>query len=757
MLPRIFIVVAAVFLAAIATKALLTVTGDRRGSAAERGDSNMSALSETGKDIGQRGSEELSGKHHNRLINESSPYLLQHANNPVDWYPWGDEAFAKAKREDKPIYLSIGYSTCHWCHVMEHETFEDEEAAALMNETFVSIKVDREERPDIDHIYMSVSQMMTGGGGWPLNIIMTSDKKPFFAGTYIPRESRFGRIGMIDLSRRIKELWTTRREDVLSSASKIFTALNQVPDDSPGEVHGQALLDQAYEDLLKRFDEQHGGFSQAPKFPTPHNLFFLMRYWKRTNRRKALAMVEQTLQNMRLGGVYDQVGFGFHRYSTDAEWLVPHFEKMLYDQAMLAIAYTEAYQATGKPEYAHTAREVFSYVLRDMTAPEGGFYSAEDADSEGEEGKFYVWTLQDVRDLLGSEDADFATGVFNLKPDGNFREEATGEMTGTNIFHLRKPLPEIASESGTTEDALRSRMESVRQKLFTRRETRVHPHKDDKVLTDWNGLMIAAFAIGGRTLDRPEYGAAASKAADFVLEKLRTKAGRLLHRYRRGRAGIAASVDDYAYFIWGLLELYETTFEVRYLRSALDLNGDLVKYFWDDENGGFYFTASDSEKLLVRSKEIYDGATPSGNSVAMLNLLRLARITAQPELEQRADSILRAFAGNVKRFPSAYTQLLTALEFEVGPSYEVVVAADPDSEDAGRMIRTLRRPFVPGKVVLLRPPGNAADSITSIAPYTKNQKRIEDKATAYVCLNFSCELPTADPDNMLILLGVKNP
>jgi uncharacterized protein YyaL (SSP411 family) len=757
MLPRIFVVVAGVFWAAIATTALLTVTGDRRGSATERGDSNMSALSETGKDIGDRGTDELTGKHQNRLANESSPYLLQHANNPVDWYPWGDEAFEKATRQDKPIFLSIGYSTCHWCHVMAHETFENEEAAALMNDTFVSIKVDREERPDIDHIYMTVSQMMTGGGGWPLNIIMTPDKKPFFAGTYIPRESRFGRIGMMDLSRRIKELWTTQREDVLSSASKIFTALNQVPDDSPGEVHGQALLDQAYEDLLKRFDEQHGGFSQAPKFPTPHNLFFLMRYWKRTNRRKALAMVEQTLQNMRLGGVYDHVGLGFHRYSTDAEWLVPHFEKMLYDQAMLAIAYTEAYQATGKPEYADTAREVFTYVLRDMTAPEGGFYSAEDADSEGEEGKFYVWTLQEVRDLLGTEDADFAARVFNLKPDGNFREEATGQMTGTNIFHLRKPLSEIASDLGTTEDALRSRMESVRQELFTKRETRVHPHKDDKILSDWNGLMIAALAVGARTLDRPEYGAAAIKAADFVLEKLRTKAGRLLHRYRQVRAGIAASVDDYVYLIWGLLELYETTFEVRYLKSALDLNGDLVKYFWDDENGGFYFTASDSERLLVRSKEIYDGATPSGNSVAMLNLLRLSRITAQPELEQRADWILRAFAGNVKRFPSAYTQLLTALEFEVGPSYEVVVAADPDSEDAGRMIRKLRRPFVPGKVVLLRPPGEAADSITSIAPYTKNQKRIQEKATAYVCLNFSCELPTTDPDKMLILLGVKNP
>jgi uncharacterized protein YyaL (SSP411 family) len=749
---RIFVIAAVLSLVVIAAAALVKVVNEQGRGAAERGDSGMSADSERSKVVGLSGTDRQTGEHRNRLINESSPYLLQHANNPVDWRPWGEEAFEEARRKDKPIFLSIGYSTCHWCHVMERETFENEEAAALMNKTFVSIKVDREERPDIDQIYMTVCQMMTGGGGWPLSIIMTPDKKPFFAGTYIPRESGFGRIGMLDLSRRIEELWTTRREEVLGSADKILTALKGMPEDSSGEVDSAILADRAYEEFLARFDEEHGGFSGAPKFPTPHNLLFLMRYWKRTKRGKAFAMVEKTLQEMRAGGVYDHVGFGFHRYSTDAEWLVPHFEKMLYDQALLATAYLEAYQAVGKPEYAETAREIFTYVLRDMTAPEGGFYSAEDADSEGEEGKFQVWSMREVGDVLGSEEADFAARVFNLKPEGNYRDEASGRATGKNILHFAKPLPEIAADLGATEEALRERMERVRKKLFEAREKRVHPHKDDKILTDWNGLMIAALATGSRVLDRPEYGEAAGRAADFILEKLRTKTGRLLHRYRQGNAGIAGSVDDYAFFIRGLLELYETTFRVRYLKSAIELNEDLMKHFTDAERGGFHFTADDSEQLLLRSKEIYDGATPSGNSVAMLNLLKLARITARPELERRAESILGAFAGSVQRIPSAHSRLLCAVEFKLGPSYEVVIAADPDSEDGKRMLRTLRRLFVPAKVVLLRPPGDASESITNIAPYTKNQKEVRGEATAYVCRNFSCELPVTDPDKMAALL-----
>jgi len=689
----------------------------------------------------------------NRLISEKSPYLLQHAYNPVEWFPWGEEAFTKARQEDKPIFLSIGYSTCHWCHVMEKESFEDEETARLINDTFVSIKVDREERPDIDHIYMVVCQMMTGGGGWPLNVIMTADRKPFFAGTYFPKETRPGRIGMIDLSHRIKELWTNKREDVLQSAGKVMAALRQVPDESPGEVLGTDVLDAAYRQLAQRFDVRHGGFSQAPKFPTPHNMLFLLRYWKRTGDRRALEMVEQTLDSMRLGGIYDQVGFGFHRYSTDDRWLVPHFEKMLYDQAMLAMTYTEAYQATGKPSYAKTAQEIFTYVLRDMTSEQGGFFSAEDADSEGEEGKFYVWKLEEIQRALDDRQRDLAIAAFGLQQAGNFKEEATGRLTGNNILYLRRPAEKLAADFNLSDAGLESLLEQTRQELFESREKRIHPHKDDKILTDWNGLMIAALSQGYQVFHKPEYLDAAKRAADFILGTLRTSDGLTLHRYRDGEAGMPAHVDDYAFLVWGLLDLYEAGFEVRYLKSAQNLTQELLDRFWDASAGGFFFTADDGEQLILRKKEIYDGATPSGNSVAMLNLLRLARITGDPELEHRAHLIGRTFSGNVRQFPSGYTQLLAALEFAQGPSHEVVIVGQSAGADTERMLRQLNRPFLPNKVVLLRPADEASPEIADIAKYTKDQHSIDGQATAYVCVNYSCELPTTDTRRMLQLLG----
>ncbi|MFH1125034.1 MAG: thioredoxin domain-containing protein, partial [Pseudomonadota bacterium] len=432
----------------------------------------------------------------NRLIHEKSPYLLQHAHNPVNWLPWGHEAFEKAHRENKPIFLSIGYSTCHWCHVMEKESFEDPEVAGLLNETFVSIKVDREERPDLDHVYMTACQMLTGSGGWPLTIVMTPDKRPFFAATYIPKGSRFGRTGMMELIPRLRDTWRTRRDEVLASAESITQSLQGLEKESQGGDLDRSVLDRAYEELSKRFDKTYGGFSNAPKFPTPHNFFFMLRFWKRTGNSEALKMVEKTLQKIRWGGIYDQVGFGFHRYSTDREWLVPHFEKMLYDQAMLALAYLETYQAAGEGVYGDTAREIFEYVLRDMTSPEGAFYSAEDADSEGEEGKFYVWTREELRQILGEEEADLIAKVFHVEKSGNFREEATGENTGANILYLGRPISEIAADLGMPRPDLEKAMESARKKLFEARKKRVHPHKDDKVLTDWNGLMIAAFARG---------------------------------------------------------------------------------------------------------------------------------------------------------------------------------------------------------------------------------------------------------------------
>lgn len=689
----------------------------------------------------------------NRLINEKSPYLLQHAYNPVDWYSWGDEAFEAATRLDKPVFLSIGYSTCHWCHVMERESFEDEQVAALMNETFVSVKVDREERPDLDHIYMTVCQLMTGSGGWPLNVILTPQKEPFFAGTYFPKESGFGRIGMMDLTARVGDLWTNSREQVLISAKQLLGAVKQIPQDFPGKIPGTRTLEQAFLQLQERYDGALGGFGPAPKFPTPHNFYFLLRYWKRTGDDKALAMVVETLKAIRNGGIYDHIGFGFHRYSTDNEWLLPHFEKMLYDQALLSMAYIEAFQATGLPEFAQTGSETIDYVLRDMTSNEGGFFSAEDADSEGIEGKFYVWTLEEIEEVLGSEDALLFARVFNLERAGNFHDEATGKLTGSNILHMNKPLGETARDFGLSEQEVKTRIAGSRIKLFEVREKRIHPHKDDKILTDWNGLMIAALAKAAQVLDREDYAKAAEKAADFILDSMHSEDGRLLHRYRAGESALSATIDDYAFFIWGLIELYEATFKVKYLLHALDLNAQLQDLFWDAGVGGFFYSPIDAADLLMRKKDVYDGATPSGNSVAVLNLLRLSGMTGRTDLGQRAQAVAGAFSGNVKQFPSGYTQMLSALEFLTGTSQEVVVSGRPGAEDTDLMLKTLRREFLPNKVVLFRPSADHESEITALAPFTKDQISIDGKATAYVCRNQSCELPTSDCDRMMELVS----
>jgi uncharacterized protein len=689
----------------------------------------------------------------NHLRNETSPYLRQHADNPVDWYPWGLEAFEKAQQEDKPIFLSIGYSTCHWCHVMAHESFEHPEVAKLMNQAFVSIKVDREERPDIDGVYMRACQVMTGTGGWPLTVILTPDKKPFFAGTYVPRESRFGLEGLTELIPRIRDVWATRRAEALSLSDRITGLLRQTPTDTLGENLGEATLKLAYEQLAGAFDEQHGGFSRAPKFPTPTNLLFLLRYWKRSGDATALDMVEKTLQAMWRGGIYDHVGFGFHRYSTDSEWLLPHFEKMLYDQAMVAMAYIEAYQATRKEDYRKTAREIFTYVLRDMAGPEGGFFSAEDADTEGEEGKFYLWTQEQVREALGDGEADLVNKVFNVQKDGNFAGEATGKRSGANILHLRKPLEEIASDLKLSPQELEARLNAARQKLFTYRDKRVHPMKDDKVLTDWNGLMIAALAKGAQAFDDPHYAEAACGAADFILGSMRKANGRLWHRHRGQWTGVDANLDDYAFLVWGLIELYEATFDATHLGFALELTDDMVKHFWDKEGGGFYLVPDDGEALLVRKKDIHDTALPSANSVAMLNLLRLARLTGNSDLEERAAQLGRAFSGSVKESPAAYTQLMVALDFGIGPSYEVVIAGKPRAEDTEAMARELRTRFLPNKVVLLNRSGRKPSEIARLAEFTKNQSSIGGKATAYVCVNHSCKSPTTDISKMLELLN----
>jgi len=690
----------------------------------------------------------------NRLIHEKSPYLLQHAYNPVDWYPWSDEAFEKARKEKKPIFLSIGYSTCHWCHVMEHESFEDNEVAGLMNETFISIKVDREERPDLDHIYMTVCQTITGSGGWPLTIIMTPDKRPFFAATYIPKSSRFGRMGLVELIPRMQEIWSTRYNEVLESAEKIISVIQGIDEMKQGSDMGINVLERAYNELAGRFDQEYGGFSNAPKFPTPHNLFFMLRYWKRTGDQEALQMVEKTLQEMRRGGIYDHIGFGFHRYSTDRGWLVPHFEKMLYDQALLAIVYVEAFQAIGLNDYGNTAEEIFEYVLRDMTSPEGGFYSAEDADSEGKEGRFYVWKEGTIREILGKDDAEIICNVFDIEKNGNFMDEATGESTGTNIFHLKNSISQIADNLKIPVTKLEEKISSAIKKLFEIREMRVHPHKDDKILTDWNGLMIAAFARGAQVLGDQTYANAAIQGAKFILNRLRRPDGRLLHRYREGEAGIMANADDYAFMVWGLIELYEAVFDSEYLKTALELNQDMLSLFWDDSNGGLFFTPKDGECLIIRKKEFYDGAVPSANSVAMLNMLRLARFTGRSDLEERATEIGRAFSSSIEQMPSAYTQFMTAVDFGIGPSYEVVIAGKSDGDDTQEMIKALRRNFIPNKVTMLRPVEKTNPGINSLAGFVKHYESIGNRATAYVCLNNTCKAPTTEVSKMLELIGV---
>jgi len=686
---------------------------------------------------------------HNRLINESSPYLLQHATNPVDWYPWGREAFEKAKKENKPIFLSIGYSTCHWCHVMEHESFADKEVAALLNRYFVSVKVDREERPDIDSVYMTVTQALTGSGGWPMTVILTPDKEPFFAGTYFPKSARWGRPGLMDLLPKVAQLWENDRDKVLASARQITETLVRITSPSPGEPPGPEIPVEAQKELEQQYDAQQGGFGTAPKFPTPHKLSFLLRRYYHSGDSQLLAMVETTLTRMRLGGIFDHVGFGFHRYSTDANWRLPHFEKMLYDQALLAMVYAEAYQVTGKPVYARTVREILAYVLRDMTSAEGGFYSAEDADSEGVEGKFYLWSTAEIEGILGSKEAAWFKQLFNLQPQGNF-EDQTGHAAKGNIFYLQKPLSASAADMGLSEEELNERLEAGRQKLFTYREKRIHPFKDDKILTDWNGLMIAALAKAAVALNEPAYSNAATKATDFILRKLRDDRGRLLKRYRNGKAGLDAHLNDYAFMVWGLLELYEATFDTDHLKEAIRLNDLMLLYFWDQNNGGLYLTADDSEKLLVRNKEHYDGAIPAGNSVATLNLLRLSHITGNRSYAARSEAIAKAFSAPVARVPAGHAQLMIALEFAFESSYEVVIAGERERRDTQAMLAALREPFIPGKTIILRPNDpREADRIVQIAPYSLNMLPKNGIATAYVCQEFVCQLPTTSIKQML--------
>jgi uncharacterized protein len=692
----------------------------------------------------------------NRLAREKSPYLLQHAANPVDWYPWGEEAFEKARSEDRPIFLSIGYSTCHWCHVMERESFEQEEIGRILNDHFVPIKVDREERPDVDHIYMTVCQALTGGGGWPLTVILTPDRKPFFAGTYFPPESRFGRSGLKEILYQVVSAWEGQRERVLDAAGRITEAIEPHFAGSPGEALDEEILHLCARELEGRYDEIHGGFGAAPKFPTAHVLLFLLRFWKRSGNPRALEMVETTLQAMRRGGIYDHVGLGFHRYSTDRGWLVPHFEKMLYDQAMILMAYVETFQATGNPLYGAVADEIVSYVTREMTTADGAFASAEDADSEGVEGKYYVWNRTELDPVLGPEDAALYARIYRIEEDGNWEDEASGTRASTNIPHLGEDPARAAEDLGMKPEELARRLEAARQKLLKVRDRRVHPHKDDKVLTAWNGLMIAALAKAARALGEPSYAEAAERALDLLTTKLVREDGRLLARYRDGEAAFPGYLDDYAFLAWGLLELYETTFAPRYLDAAVKLVRDMERLFGDEREGGFFFTGTDGERLLARAKESYDGAIPSGNSVALLVLLRLSRMIGDPLWERKAEALVRAFSSTVAQVPSAHTMFLVGLEFALGPTQEIVIASSEDDAEGKAMIREAHHRFLPRSVLLWSTP-EREEALRAIVPLIANQRPVEGRAAAYVCERYACKAPVTSAGPFAELLDAPNP
>ena len=686
------------------------------------------------------------GSEKNRLNREKSHYLLQHADNPVDWYPWGEEAFAKAKREDKPIFLSIGYSTCHWCHVMAHESFEDEEVGRMLNEFFVAIKVDREERPDVDMVYMAVCQAITLKGGWPLSVFMTPDAKPFYAGTYFPKNGRMGMPGFMEIIGHIANAWANDRDPLLEASEKITKGIQPKPSSGSIADLGLDTLKKGYDQLAQAFDPKWGGFGSAPKFPTPHNLTFLLRWHRRNGEANALHMVEKTLDGMRNGGIFDHIGYGFCRYSVDERWLVPHFEKMLYDQAMLTMAYTEAYQATGEARHGAVAAEILTYVLRDMTAPEGGFYTAEDADSEGEEGLFYVWTPTEIKEHLGNDLGDLFCRFYDIGPHGNFED-------GRSILHTRIPLENFAARENMGVAELKNLFEDARERLFAERERRIHPLKDDKILTSWNGLMIAAMAKAYQALGNQAYVDTAQGAAGFILDNLKKDGHRLFRRYRDGDVAYPGYLDDYSNFVWGLIELYEATFETSYLEEAINLNQTMIDLFWDESYGGLFYSGKDNEVLIKQSKEIYDGAIPSSNSVAALNLVRLGHITGDRDLVDRAGQLTGTFAKRIKAYPSAYTQFLAALDFMIGPSHEIVIVESQNGKSSQSIVEAIHRQFAPNKVLLLRPADRQKDRIAALAPFIKELGPQGDRPAVHICEHQSCQQTVTQADQIEVALG----
>lgn len=673
----------------------------------------------------------------NRLIHEMSPYLLQHAYNPVNWYPWSGEAFIQAKRQDKPIFLSIGYSTCHWCHVMEKESFEDEEVAAFLNKYFISIKVDREERPDIDQIYMTFSQVSTGQGGWPLNVFLTQERRPFYVSTYLPKKSRFGNPGLLDVLIGIENQWNERQEEIEISAKKMTQLLNDLEVRKEDEILNRSIFDDAYDFFEESFDFKFGGFGKAPKFPTAHHLFYLLRYYEAFKQPHALEMVEKTLKHMYKGGIFDHVGFGFSRYSTDEKWLVPHFEKMLYDNALLIMAYTETFQATGNELYKKIAEKTITYVTRDLQSEEGAFYCAEDADSEGEEGKFYVWSMDKVEKILGQKRAEVFLKFYPMSSKGNFE--------GKNIPNLIDTSIEIIDENPELEKAL----DEMTADLFIQRDKRIHPHKDDKILTSWNGLIIAALAMAGRVYKRPDYILQAEKTMAFIESKMTRRNGRLYARYRLGETKILGYLDDYTSIIWGYLELYQASFQTVYLENAIKRAVDMINLFGDEFGmAGFFLYGNDAEQLIAKPKELYDNAQPSGNSLAAYCLIKLGKITGEQKYIDIANGMFSYFAGNLNQAPMASTMMLCAKLYQEQPTTEVVFAGNENDPTIREMNNRLNEKFLPFSVVLFNK--NEGD-LERINKFAVNQKMIHSEPTAYVCKNYRCEQPVTEIETFLKL------
>ncbi len=671
----------------------------------------------------------------NRLARETSPYLQQHAHNPVDWYPWGPEALEAARTLDRPIFLSIGYSACHWCHVMEHESFENPAIAALMNAHYINIKVDREERPDLDQIYMSAVQALTGRGGWPMSVFLTPRLEPFYGGTYWPPEARMGLPGFGDILERVHEAWEERRADVERGAAELTDAVSQMNrSHAAPETLDVSLLELAERTRVRIADTVHGGFGQAPKFPHPMDLRLLLRTWKRFGHTDARDITLLTLDKMASGGIYDHLGGGFHRYSTDARWLVPHFEKMLYDNALLSSAYLDAYQATSDLRYAQVIRETLDYVLREMTHPDGGFYSTQDADSEGEEGKFFVWTKAEIEEVLPQEEARLFCYCYDVTGEGNWE--------GHNILNRVKTSAQAARILGVSEPDLEAALAAARRKLFARREQRVHPGRDEKILAGWNGLMIAAMARAGRVLDEPRFTAAAARAADFMIGQLRTPEGRLLHVFKDGVARLAAYLDDYACAIDALIEVYQSTFEPRYLTAAGDLADDLISRFADESTGGFFFTAHDHEALIARSKDLHDNATPSGNGMAAYALLRLGRLSGRDDFDGAARRTLEMLSGEMARATMGVGQALLAVDDLLGPAFELVLVDGRSSDDSLAALRSINAAHLPNVVVARRPHDQEETAIAPILAATiAGKKSLDEQPTLYVCERGACRPP----------------